>query len=99
MTRSLRREIQVPIYWLVVGLMVMVCSPILSIIVSVKINQRTFNAAQEAQQAAKAEATLRYCRLLGSQVDVYSEATTAVGKDAYNTWLTEYRLQGCEPRR
>lgn len=93
----LRREVQVPIYWLLVGLAVMVASPILSIWVSYQINQRTIAENEAAKTQARVESTLRYCRLLGSQVDVYSEATSTVGKDAYNTWLTEYRLQGCQP--
>ena len=94
---QLRREIRVPIYWLLVGLAVMVVSPILSIWVSVQINQRTIEQNERARAEAKAESTLAYCRLLGSQVDVYSEATSAVGRDAYDTWLTEYRKQGCQP--
>lgn len=96
---QLRREVRLPIYWLVVGLLVMVVSPIASILISVKINKRTFDQAQRAQQEARVEAISRYCRLLGSQVDVYSEAETPVGKTAYQTWLTEYNASGCLPRK
>lgn len=93
------REIRIPIYWMVVGLLVMVASPILSIYASAKINERTIAENERARVAARVESTLRYCRLLGSQVDVYSEATTDVGKAAYKTWLTEYQIQGCKPGR
>jgi hypothetical protein len=96
---ALRREVRIPIYWLVVGLMVMVVSPILSIWISVKINQRTI----EQNNAARAESSRQfqsvYCRLVGSQVDVYSEAESDVGKAAYQTWLDEYRRTGCKPPR
>jgi hypothetical protein len=96
---TLRREIRIPIYWLVVGLMVMVVSPILSIYASVKINQRTIEQSNQARAAASAQFQVVYCRLVGSQVDVYSEAQTEVGKAAYATWLAEYKRSGCEPAR
>lgn len=93
----LRREVHVPIYWLFVGLAVMVVSPLLSIWVSAKINEHTIRQGERARAEAKVESTARYCRLLGAQVDVYKEATSPVGIDAYQTWLTEYRTQGCQP--
>lgn len=107
---QLRREIRVPVYWLLVGLAMLVVSPMLSIIVSVKINQRTIeqneaakqDAAQRVETAkreATAEALVRYCRLIGSQIDVYAEATTPVGKEAHRTWLIEYQTAGCVPPR
>lgn len=97
--KPLRREVHIPIYWLVVGLMVMVVSPIVSIVVSVQKAQNTFDEAQRAQARARVEAVAVYCRLIGVQVDVYSEATTPVGKRAYVTWLDEYRRSGCQPGR
>lgn len=99
--QPLRREIRLPIYWLVVGLMVMIVSPLLSIYASVQINQRSAEQAAKTQAAAEAKARVEglavYCRLIGTQVDVYSEATSAVGKRAYDTWLAEYRRSGCRP--
>src|SRR6185295_3811637 len=98
---TLRREIRIPIYWLVVGLMVMVVSPLLSIYTSVKISQRTIVQTQTEQAKAASQARVEglavYCRLVGTQVDVYSEAITSTGKRAYDTWLTEYRRSGCKP--
>lgn len=97
------RRLQVPVYWLIVGVAVMVVSPILSIYASVQINRNTtarlIAAAEQSKVEARNEATIRYCRLIGAQVDVYAEATSPVGRDAYDTWLTEYRLQGCQPGR
>lgn len=101
--RRIRREIGIPVYWLVVGIAVMVVSPLLSIYASVQINQRTAQRAQAAQAKSEAQARVEglavYCRLVGTQVDVYSESVTAVGKRAYTTWLTEYRKSGCTPRK
>jgi hypothetical protein len=96
---KLRREIRIPVYWVMVGLVVMVVSPILSIVVSVKINQRTIQVNERARAEARAESSVRYCRLVGSQVDVYADAVTPVGKTAYRTWLTEYKLARCQPVR
>jgi hypothetical protein len=95
----LRREVRVPIYWLVVGLMMVVVSPILAIYVSVHINQRTIKQNDAARAAAAQQFQVVYCRLLSAQVDVYSEAQTGVGKQAYETWLDEYRRVGCQPPR
>jgi hypothetical protein len=97
--QKLRREVRVPIYWLVVGLAVMVVSPILSIWVSVKINQHTIAQNDAARVAQAQQFQVVYCRLLGSQVDVYSEAETDVGRAAYQTWLDEYKRSKCLPIR
>jgi hypothetical protein len=102
--------VQVPFYWLLVGLAVMFISPVLSIVVSVQVNQRTTARALQAKEeasataeAAKEEANalalVRYCRLMAAQTDVYAEAETEVGKAAYRTWLTEYQTAGCMPYR
>lgn len=95
----LRREVRIPVYWLVVGLMVMVVSPLLSIWVSVQINQKTMAQAQRVQTEARAEALVRYCSLIGSQIDVYAEAQSTVGQRAHDTWLAEYKRSGCQPPR
>lgn len=100
---KLRREIKIPIYWLIFGTLVMFVSPLASIYASVQINQRTIERTQAEQARAQAQARVEglavYCRLVGTQVDVYSEATSVVGKRAYTTWLTEYRRSGCTPRK
>lgn len=100
---AVRREVGLPVYWLVVGLAVMVGSPVLAIFASVKINERAIERTQATQAAAQAQARVEgllvYCRMIGTSVDVYSEATTQAGKRAYTTWLTEYRRSGCTPRK
>lgn len=91
--------IRLPVYWLIVGIAVMVVSPVLSIVVSAKINQRTIAEAEAAKKVAQAEALQRACRLIGTQVDVFKEAESDVGKQAYAAWLKEYRLSQCQPAR
>lgn len=90
-------------YWVIVGLAVMVVSPMLSIVASKQINEQTIQKTLESQEAAKEEtrreSLVRYCALLGSQVDVYAEATTKVGRDARAVWLREYQRNGCQPPR
>ncbi len=101
--KPLRREVRLPIYWVLVGVAVMVVSPLLSIYASAQINQRTIERTQAEQAKAQAQARVEglavYCRLVGTQVDVYSEAISDAGKRAYVTWLTEYRRSGCTPRK
>lgn len=98
-----QRVVRVPIYWLIVGIVTTLVSPVLSVVASARINantvQRTIAANEASRQEARAEALVRYCRLLGSQVDVYAEATTDVGKEARQVWLAEYQRNGCVPPR
>ncbi len=93
----MRRYVSVPLYWVIVGFAMVVISPILSIVVSTTINKRTMDAAEAAKQTALTTALVRYCRLFGAQADVYSGATTDVGRNAREVWLNEYRLSGCQP--
>lgn len=96
---KLRRDVHIPLYWLIVGLAVMVVSPILSVLVSVRVNAATIAEIEAAKQQARAESLVRYCRLIGSQIDVYNEAQTEVGQKARDVWLAEYQLSGCQPPR
>lgn len=96
MSRTVR-VIRVPVYWLIVGIAVMVVSPILSIIVSVKINERTLAENEKIKQAAQVEGLQRACRLIGAQVEVFDEAESPVGEKAYKAWIEEYRLSQCQP--
>lgn len=93
------RLVHIPAWWVIVGVMTTVLTPILTIYASVQINQRTIEQNEQAKVQARHEATARYCRLIGSQLDVYSEARTEVGKKAHQVWLSEYQLQGCTPPR
>lgn len=95
----LRRTIHLPIYWLVIGLMVMVASPLLSIQASVQISERAIDKNEQQRREQSQQFQSIYCRLIGAQVDVYSEAQSEVGKAAYQTWLAEYERSGCQPPR
>lgn len=86
---------------MLVGVASCVVTPVLSVWASIQIadNNRE-RAERQAEQVAvevRVETTERYCRLFGSQVDVYKDATTPVGRDAYRTWLAEYNRMQCQP--
>lgn len=103
MSDPIQRVVRIPLGWFLAGIMVAVLSPMLSIVASKEINERTIKTTLAAAEAAKEEARkdglVRACRLIGAQISVYDEATTAVGKDARATWLREYQLSGCQPPR
>ena len=88
MVDRIRREIRIPIYWLVVGLAVMLGSPAASIYASVQISkgqaerlQDHYVAAQAASDAKAAEAqaqvrkqsTKVLCTLFATILDGYEE--------------------------
>jgi hypothetical protein len=93
------RLVHIPLWWVVVGIATTILTPIFTIWASVQINMRTIEQGNQARAEAVSASTQRYCRLIGSQIDVYAEAQTAVGRDAYRVWLTEYQSQGCLPLR
>lgn len=90
----IRREIHVPIYWLIVGLAVMVVSPILAVVASVKIAER--NAVQLAEQYR-----LSTCNEYGRLLDIYKETppATETGRNVRELYVVEYRRRGCLPAR
>ena len=93
------RLVHIPVWWVIVGVMTCVLTPILTITTSAAIAKNTIKQNEEARREAASEMRIRYCQLIGSQIDVYSEAETPVGRNAYRTWLTEYQTQGCQPPR
>lgn len=94
-----RRRVHVPLYWLIVGFATSLLSPVLAVVVSVHVNNNTIQQQEKARDEAKREALVRYCLLLGSQVDVYAESTSDVGRNARAVWLREYNRNGCQPPR
>lgn len=80
-----------------------VLGPILSILLSVTIAKSNEAEAErkrmETVEQQQTEQRLRFCRLISSQIDVYDEAQTPVGREARTTWLREYQIQGCLPAR
>lgn len=95
------RLVHIPLWWVLVGVASCILTPILSIFASVQIAQNnqaeTQRVAAAAEVRVREEGRQRMCRLVGAQVDVYKEASTPVGLAAYETWLVEYRTQGCQP--
>lgn len=97
--------VRVPFYWLIVGIMVAVVSPLTSIFASVQIaegNARQVIAAQQQSQvAAREESRLRTCGTFAALLDVYVETPpqTPAGKGAQAAYLVQYRALGCQPPR
>lgn len=101
----LRREVNVPIYWLVVGLVVMMVSPILSVIAAVKIsaNQADHTREEQAQASAATQAESRrvVCGWLSAYLDTFDETppTSPSGKNLQVKFIDLYRLSQCQPSR
>lgn len=99
------RPVQIPVYWLVVGMAVMIVSPLLSIFASVQIaegNQKQVTAKQQAaQEAGRAEARAKACQLFTALLDQYLETPppTPTGVGVQSIYLDFYRLNGCQPPR
>lgn len=101
----IKREVRLPVYWVLVGGLTSILSPLLALLGSVSIanhnTQEQFK--QQAEQAAvlRQEGASRYCDLVRAQVGIYEETPpiTPAGTTAQRTWLAEYRRQGCLPSK
>jgi hypothetical protein len=95
----------VPVYWLVVGMAVMILSPLLSIFASVQIAERnaerSFKEQQRAQAAAQAQSRAVACSFFGASLDVYDETPpiSATGRNLREKYVDLYTLTGCQPPR
>lgn len=92
-------------YTMIILIACAVISPVASIWVSFRIAENNTRQQIEAQERQRDEtrrlAFAATCNLLRSQVGIYEETppTTLAGKNAYSTWLTIYRQQGCLPAK
>lgn len=104
------RVVKVPFYWLVVGVVTCLVSPVLAVLISVYVNNRTIEATErqrtaavaeaERQQAAqRAESQRVVCALSTTQLNAFEDAASDVGKASYRGWLDLYRLSKCQPLR
>lgn len=93
------RVVRVPVYWLVVGVVTCLLSPVLAIIVSVHINNKTIAENERQRAQARAASTQVICRLAANQLDAFSNAESDTGKASYRAWLDLYRLSKCTPVR
>lgn len=97
--------IQIPVTWLVPGIMIVVLSPLLAILASVKIADGQRKAAQRAQAAAELrqqeQSRIVVCGLFSAILDTYIETppNTAAGRNVQQTWLDLYKLSNCQPPR
>jgi hypothetical protein len=89
-----RREIHVPVYWVMVGLLVMLISPVLSMVAAVQIAERNSIRMATEQRG-------RSCSLYAALLDAYDEAppATATGKNVRKAYLQQYQSRGCSPAR
>jgi hypothetical protein len=105
MTQRLRREVRLPIYWLAVGMAVMVISPLLSIFAAVKItDNRADQARREAaanQEAAQIAARKVVCGWIDAFLNTYDETppTTEAGRNLQARFIDLYAISQCQPPR
>lgn len=90
----LRRDVHVPIYWLIVGVLCMVVSPILALIISVRLAD---------SHALERDDELRVwpCELYGSILDAYQDSppTSDLQRRVRDAYLVQYQVRRCEPPR
>jgi hypothetical protein len=99
----------IPVRWLVPAILVMVLSPIASVLASVQIAQNNARHIQQqaeqrqavAEAKAAEKARVLACQFFGSNLDVYDETppTTAAGRNLRDTWIKLYNLSHCQPVR
>lgn len=94
MTDPRSRLVQIPIYWLIVGVVVMLVSPMLSIIASVQISER--RAETQATDLRR-----RSCDLYSRILAAYDEdpPQTPTGQNVREAYEVQYRERGCTPTR
>lgn len=92
--RAGRREVHVPVYWLIVGVAVMLVSPMLSILASVQLVEH-----RAAQQAAANRDDA--CQFIDIWLRTFDETppTTESGKNLRRELQVQYERVGCLPPR
>lgn len=105
MTQRLRREVRLPVYWLIVGLAVAVASPVASVFAAVEISE-TKAANQDRRAAAvqaetQAQTRVVVCRWFAAALDLYVESppATEIQRNAQVAYLELYKLTQCQPAR
>lgn len=100
-----QRVVRIPVYWLVVGLCVMIVTPIFTLLAATTIannNARRIVAEQERQkQAAQEEARRVACSFFSASLDAFAESPpiNKTGKALQENYLDFYRISGCQPPR
>lgn len=93
----------IPVYWVAVIMISVAAMVVTSAVISTALadrNARDLVARYEADKRATGEANRQfYCRLFASQLDAFSDASSAAGRKSYEGWLGVYELARCEPPR
>lgn len=99
----MKSTVQVPRYWVLLGVLCVFLSPVLSFVASIQIADR--NAEQlvkryeRDQAASRAQNRAVYCSVFSSQLDAFDSATTPTGQASRRAWLDLYELVDCQPER
>lgn len=99
------RVVRVPVYWLIIGLFMMIGSPILSVLAATNIAKNNANQiiaeADRQRTAAREESRLASCAFFASSLDIYQAEppTTDLGKRLQRNYLDLYRITSCQPPR
>ncbi len=92
-----------PWYTTVVTVVSVLAICLLTLAASVAIanaNAKQQLARYEADKVATQEANrVLYCKVFGSQLDAFAEATSPAGRESYAAWLDVYKLARCQPAR
>jgi hypothetical protein len=100
-----QRVVRVPLYALLIGVLITVASPLLSMLASVQIAERNAERIVAEQRrteaAARAEARRVACVFFALNLDVYDQTppSTPTGRNLRQTYLEFYRLSECQPAR
>ena len=100
-----QRVVRVPLYGLLVGVLITVASPLLSILASVQIAERnaerTIAEQKRTEAAARTESRRLACSFFALNLDVYDQTppSTPVGRNLRQTYLEFYQLSECHPPR
>lgn len=101
----MKTSLTIPLKWLLPAILLVILSPIFSVIASVKIAENNSKKQQQAQltaeEKARQAAKIITCRLFTAILDTYEETPpiTPAGKNQQKTWLELHRLSSCQPPR
>jgi hypothetical protein len=93
------------VYAIIVGIIVVIGSPVASIFASVRIAEnnaeRIIAEQKRTELVAAAEARRVACAFFALNLDVYDETppSTPTGRNLRQTYLEFYRISGCQPPR
>jgi hypothetical protein len=99
------QAVQVSLYWIIVGTVVVFGSPLVSIVAAVQIADRNASHViaeqKRVEAAAITEAKRVACDFFSVNLDVYEQTppTTDTGRNLRQAYLEFYQMSGCRPTR